>query len=234
MPQTCGMRVVETEVSPIVLEVEHKLAKARELMHAHRLDALVLGRADSFAWITGGGNSRCVSSTDAGVASVLITLDRQFILTSSVETERIDEEVLAHLSPFHVFDTVSYPWYEETESAILGIMAEMGVSSDHRYGADLPLQGAKLVHPRLISLRVPFTSWEAQRYPSIGMGVSDAVERVCWEIRPEMTEREIAGEVARELMSAGATPAISWLAPTTESRRDGTRSPPTGCSTDTA
>lgn len=208
MPQTCGMRVIETEVTPIVLEVEHKLAKTRKLMHAHRLDALVLGRADNFAWITGGGNSRCVSSTDAGVASALITLDRQFILTSSVEAERINEEVVAHLGPFHVFDTVSYPWYEETESAILRIMAETGVSSDHRYGADLPLQGTKLVHPLLTSLRMPFTSWEAQRYPSIGRGVSDAVEHVCWQIRPGMTERKIAGAVACELMSAGYTPTV--------------------------
>jgi len=199
---------MEAEVAPIVLEVEHKLTMARELMHANGLDALVLGRADSFAWITGGGNSRCVSTTDAGVASALITLQRQFILTSNVEAGRIDEEVLAHLRPCHVFDMVSYPWYEETESAILGIMTEMGVRSDGRYGADVPLQGARLVHPLLVSLRVPFTSWEAQRYPSIGGGASDAVERVCWQIRRGMTERDVAGEVACELMSAGYTPTV--------------------------
>lgn len=208
MPDNCGMRMIETEAASSALEVEHKLAKARELMRAHGLGALVLARADSFAWITGGGNSRCVSSTDSGVASVLITLDRQFILTSSVEAERISEEVLAHLGPGRVFEMATYPWYEDTESAILGIMAEMGVSSDRRYGADFALSGSEPVHPLLVSLRVPFTPWEAQRYPSIGRGVSDAVERVCWRIRPGMTEREIAGAIARELMSAGYTPTV--------------------------
>ena len=42
MPPTCGMRAMEAEVAPIVLEVEHKLTMARELMHANGLDALVL------------------------------------------------------------------------------------------------------------------------------------------------------------------------------------------------
>lgn len=208
MPQICGMRMTETEATPIALEVEYKLEKARELMHAEGLDALVLGRADSFAWITGGGNSRCVSTTDAGVASVLVTRHRQFILTSNVEAERIDEEVLGHLGLSHTFDMVAYPWYEETNSAILRILAEMGVRSEHRYGADFALQGSKPVHPLLVSLRVPFTSWEAQRYPSIGRGVSDAVERVCWQICPGMTEREIAAAVACELVSSGYTPTV--------------------------
>jgi Xaa-Pro dipeptidase len=208
MPRTCGMRMTETEDTPIALEVRHKLAKARELMHAHGLDALVLGRADSFAWITGGGDSRCASITDTGVASVLITQHGQFILTSNVEAERIGEEVLAHLKPSRMFDTIAYPWYEETNSAILRILAEIGVRPEHRYGADFALRGAKPVHPLLVSLRVPFTSWEALRYPSIGRGVSDAVERTCWRICPGMTEREIAGAIACELMSSGYTPAV--------------------------
>lgn len=208
MPEVRGMRVAETDATSITLEVEHKLAKARELMHAQGLDALVLGRADSFAWITGGGDSRCAFVTDTGVALVLITGRRQFILTSNVEAERIDEEVLAHLRPSRMFDVVAYPWYEETNSAVLRILAEMGVNSERRYGADFPLLGSNPVHPLLVSLRVPFTPWEALRYPSIGRGVSDAVERVCWHIRPGMTEREIAGAVACELMSSGYTPTV--------------------------
>jgi len=214
MRRTWGMRATETEIeietgdTPIVREVQYKLAKARELMRVLRLDALVLSRADSFAWITAGGDSRCVSSTDTGVASVLITANRQFVLTSNVEAERVEEEVTAHLGPGCMFETIAYPWHEEANSAILGILAKMGVGTERRYGADFALQGSRDIHPLLTPLRVPFTPWEAQRYPGIGRGVSDAVERVCRMISRGMTEREIAGAVACELMGAGYTPTV--------------------------
>lgn len=124
MRRTWGMRATETEIeietgdTPIVREVQYKLAKARELMRVLRLDALVLSRADSFAWITAGGDSRCVSSTDTGVASVLITANRQFVLTSNVEAERVEEEVTAHLGPGCMFETIAYPWHEDRKSVV--------------------------------------------------------------------------------------------------------------------
>ncbi len=205
---TNGSHVMENELTSGALEVQHKLAQTRELMRTLGLRALVLGRADSFAWITAGGDSRCASATDMGVASVVITSDRQFVLTSNIEAERIDEEVLAHLGPSRMFHTIAHPWYDQSASAILRGLAKIGVLPEDHYGADFPLQGSEPVHPLLASLRIPFTSWEAQRYPGIGRGVSHAVERVCRQIRPQMTERAIAGAVASELMTSGYTPTV--------------------------
>jgi len=76
------------------------------------------------------------------------------------------------------------------------------------WGADTPLAGAELVYPDIVSLRTPFTKWEAMRYVEIGRGVSDAVERVCFRIEPGMSERAIAGAIASELMEEGFTPTV--------------------------
>lgn len=182
------------------LEVEWKLARAREFMRSKGLDALLLGRADSFAWITAGGDSRCPSATDVGVASVLITPDGQSIITSNIEAERLRAETLAHVEPAGIFEFVVHPWFESSAGALGRVRG--------RLGADIPLPGTELVYPDVVTLRMPFTEWEAKRYSEVGRGVSDAVERACFRIEPGMTERAIAGMVASELMCAGFTPTV--------------------------
>ena len=169
-------------------------------MREQELDALLLGRADNFAWITAGGDSRCASTTDMGVASVLITPGRQYILTSSIEIDRVRAETLAHIAPADVFEFVEYPWHHGQD----GMLGEI----PGKLGADFSCTAAQGRFYDVTALRMPFTPWEADRYPGIGRGVSDAVERVCFRIEPGMTERMIAGMTAAELIQAGFTPTV--------------------------
>lgn len=182
------------------LEVEFKLGRLREFMREQELDALLLGRADNFAWITAGGDSRCASTTDMGVASVLITPNRQCILTSSIESDRVRAETLAHIAPADVFEFVEYPWHQG--------QTEMLDEIPGKLGADFDCPAARGRLHNLASLRMPFTPWEADRYPAIGREVSDAIERVCFRIEPGMTERTIAGMIAAELIQDGFTPTV--------------------------
>jgi Xaa-Pro dipeptidase len=97
----------------IAEELEVKLARVRAYMRERGLDALILRRFDNFAWITAGGDNRCAGATDVGVASVLVTPDDQWVLTSSVEGRRFQEEVLAHIWAGGVFQMGEYPWHRE-------------------------------------------------------------------------------------------------------------------------
>lgn len=182
------------------LEVEFKLGRLRKFMHERELDALLLGRADNFAWVTAGGDCRCASTTDTGVASVLITPYRQYILTSNIEIDRVRAETLAHLAAADVFEFAEYPWHQG--------QAEMLDDVPGKLGSDFNWPAAKGRFCDLTSLRMPFTPWEADRYPEIGRGVSHAVERVCFRIELGMTERMIAGMTAAELIQAGYTPTV--------------------------
>ena len=169
-------------------------------MREQELDALLLGRADNFAWITAGGDSRCASATDMGVASVLITPDRQYILASNIEIDRVRAETLHHIAPADVFEFADYPWHQG--------QAEILDEIPGKLGADFNCPAARGRFCDLTPLRMPFTPWEADRYPGIGRGVSDAVERVCFGIEPGMTERMIAGMTVAELIQDGFTPTV--------------------------
>ncbi len=169
-------------------------------MREQELDALLLGRADNFAWITAGGDSRCASTTDMGVASALITPDHQYILTSNIEIDRVKAETLAHIASADVFEFADYPWHRG--------QAEILDEIPGKLGADFNCPVARGRFCDLTPLRMPFTPWEADRYPEIGRGVSDAIERVCFRIEPGMTERMIAGMTAAELIQDGFAPTV--------------------------
>jgi len=196
----------------IAEELEVKLARVRAYMRERGLDVLILRRFDNFAWITAGGDNRCAGATDVGVASVLVTPDDQWVLTSSVEGRRFQEEVLAHIWAGGVFRMGEYPWHCETAALIntadrvAGGGGRPGLSP--RFGSDVPLDGAEFVGPELVRLRHPFTRGEAERYVGVGQGVARIVEHVAREVRPGQTERAIAGRVASDLIAAGYSPAV--------------------------
>ena len=81
----------------IAEELEVKLARVRAYMRERGLDVLILRRFDNFAWITAGGDNRCAGATDVGAASVLVTPDDQWVLTSSVEEEIPGGSACPHL-----------------------------------------------------------------------------------------------------------------------------------------
>lgn len=140
-------------------EIKVKLARARKYMCERGLDVMILRRFDNFAWITAGGDNRCAGATDIGVASVLITHDDQWVLTSNVEARRFCEEALAHIWAEGIFRMREHPWYGEAEA--LGEAAKGFVdgtsllSYGGRVGADVPLAGAEFVGPELVQLRYP-------------------------------------------------------------------------------
>jgi Xaa-Pro aminopeptidase len=57
----------------------------RELMEEHGLGALLLSSPANFAWYTGGADNRVDHGDPVGVASVLLTTDDAYILTTNIE-----------------------------------------------------------------------------------------------------------------------------------------------------
>ena len=73
-------------------ELQTKLENIRSLLDAYQMDALWLRLASSFAWATGGKSSYINTASSNGLASLLITRDRRYVITNNIEKPRIAVE----------------------------------------------------------------------------------------------------------------------------------------------
>jgi Xaa-Pro aminopeptidase len=95
-------------------EVVIKLERLRKKMSERRIDAVKLTSIASTSWITAGARLYVDESTDLAASSLLITEDRAFIVTNSIEAPRLEqEEELGDLG----FEFLVKPWYADTDAA---------------------------------------------------------------------------------------------------------------------
>src|SRR4030066_1868434 len=73
-------------------ELDLKLARIRELLERRSLDALLIERADNFAWATCGASAVVNLAADRGAASLLVTEDQHLVLTDGIEAPRLEAE----------------------------------------------------------------------------------------------------------------------------------------------
>lgn len=185
-------------------EARIKETRLREYMERKGLSAVVLTRQDNFAWFTCGGDNHVVTASDGGVASLVITPDRKYVVTSNVEAGRIrDEEVTGDYEILHC------PWHEEASRAA-GIIREIvgvgrGASDDGRAG--LPL-----LEPDFAELKYSLTLEEMDRYRALGKDCSVVMTNVASIMERGQTEEEIAGIIANMLIAHGVTPIVLLVA----------------------
>ena len=72
-----------------VSEVRTKLDSVRAWAEKRDVDGVLIGSQAGFAWITGGGQSHISIGDSGGVASILVTADQVYLLTSNIESRRL-------------------------------------------------------------------------------------------------------------------------------------------------
>ena len=181
------------------LEVEAKLALLRDYLGKHGAAAIRLRGTDWFAWITAGGSSAVLHTTDTGVAEVLVTQDEAAILTDEIEAERLREEEVPPGFTFHVS-----PWaqLELRERYVLGVAGDGLVMSDRPHGDEQPLANG------LRQRRMVLLPSEQARYRALGRDAAEAMTEVMRAARPEWTGYELAGFGAAALWRRGIHPAL--------------------------
>jgi len=187
-------------------EAKIKDARLREYMERKGLSAVVLGRQDNFAWFTCGGDNHVVTASDGGVASLVITRDKKYVVTSNIEAGRIrDEEVSAD------YEVIECPWHEEaesTEALIRGIVGGGRAASDS--GQSRPAVAG--LDADFAELKYSLTEEEMTRYRALGRDCSLVMTNVASVIERGQTEEEAAGVTANMLMAHGITPIVLLIA----------------------
>jgi Xaa-Pro aminopeptidase len=179
-------------------DVEEKHRRVCNFLDRSELDAVVLGRADSTAWFTSGGDLGQDLSTELG--SVLLYVNRKCraVVTDNVQSARVFEEELGGLG----FQVKERAWYDDPTR----IIAELG--HNKRVATDVCLESSPWARRLecLKGLRQPLTSLERQRLRELGRTLTLAVEATCRNFVQGETEAAIAGHLAHRLIREGVVP----------------------------
>src|SRR2546425_581808 len=171
--------------------VEARRERLRELMERRSVGALLLRRPANFAWYTGGADSRVDQASPYGVADVLLTAESEYVLTNTIEAERMRDEQ----TPDH--EVVEYPWYED----FAGTLREL--THGAALAADFELEGAQPLEQEVAAMRRVLDPDAIERLRAVGADASTAIAAAAEAVEPGMEEREAAGLLSLECRRRG-------------------------------
>jgi Xaa-Pro aminopeptidase len=179
-------------------DVEEKHARVRDLLTEGRLDAVLLGRADSLAWFTSGGELGLDLGSEMGSGLLYINHSCRAVVTDNVQSGRLFEEELAGLG----FQLKERCWFDEPGRVVDELSHNKRVVCDlgprvSPWSRDL--DGLK-------ALRRPLTQLERQRLRELGRTLTLAVEATCRNFVRGETEADVAGHLAHRLIREGVVP----------------------------
>lgn len=176
--------------------------RVRAFMRKERYDALLVSTRANFSWLTGGRDHHIVNASEYGVARLVMMEDRITCVTTSMEERRIAEEELATLG----IEVVAPAWTEGMEKTLSEWLRGKRVASD---GFE---PYARHVGEELSQLRRSLTDQQREQYRHVCLTAAQAIETVARQLRPGLTEHEIAAMLASRVMAAGCAPVVTLVA----------------------
>ena len=157
--------------------LEERLDVVREVVAARGASAALLQTRANFAWLTAGGESHVVLSSETGVAAILVTNRSATVLTAVNEADRIAEEELSGLG----LEVVAVPWHEARATA----------AEARRIAGGEPLSDADLAD-EIAQRRSVLAPLEVERMAWIADRLRDALRATTAGVAPGQTEHEVA------------------------------------------
>ncbi|MGC4018707.1 MAG: M24 family metallopeptidase [Muricomes sp.] len=169
--------------------------RIREWMRQKSYDGVILGRRDSYAWISQGAENHVVTNSPQGVAYYVITQDCIRLVADNSDAARMNAEQNTLQGTL-----IEVPWYESVEQKL----KEM--ASEGTFVSDTGIAGTPNVLEDLIALRMVLSEEEKSRYKQIGRECAEIVENVCLNAKPGQTEKEIAARLKGMCFEKGISP----------------------------
>jgi antitoxin VapB len=179
-----------------------KRSLLRELLDRHGLDAILLQRVSSIAWMTDGASTYVNTARSDAEASLVITGKDRYLVTNNIEAVRFEKEegLVAKGWNFRVV-----PWFEKN-SAISELTHGLKLGSDGLYPGTLDLSD-EIAH-----LRANLTPHEGERFRILGRLCAQAMEAAIRSMQPGQSEYEIAGLLAKETEQRGVQATVNLIA----------------------
>lgn len=158
---------------------------------------------DWFSWVTGGGSSVVIFTTEIGVAEVLVTETRAFVLTTPIERDRLRLEEVSD-----EFEVVASPWMDPS-AMDRWVRDQLG---DGRVLSDRPRADEGRLPISFERSRWALEPEERDRYRQLAEESAQAMTAALVGAKPDWSETRLAGEGARELWSRGIHPTLVMVA----------------------
>src|ERR671920_2565661 len=163
----------------------------RELMNERGLGALLLSSPANFAWYTGGADNRVDHGDPLGVASVLLTTDDAYVLTTNIEAPRMREEQTTEM------EVVEYPWHEEPATLLRELTGGAVV------GTDFPSKSSPDLSAEISPLRYVLDEDAIEDYRRLGEDTVQAMSETADFLSSETDEFEAAAELSSACLRRG-------------------------------
>src|SRR5688572_17054715 len=186
-------------------EAAAKLERIQSFLKREKLSGVLITTLRNFSWITAGGDSHVVITGESGAVPLFIREDgRKFIITSHSEAPRMQEEDLKDMG----YELREISWYGDKiePNQLTSTLREL--TAGRPFGSDCAYADSRMIDSELASLRVPLTDTEIRKYRWLGKKCAEAVEHVCRQIQPGMTEWGIAALMSDALLRHSIRPTV--------------------------
>lgn len=186
-------------------DTQVKLSRLRSLMKARGLQGLRLRGVDWFSWITAGGSSSVILTDEIGVAEVLITLDRAWVLTNRIEQKRMQFEEVPR-----DFEVTAFAWQDDG-TALTQFITE-NLPTGARVASDRPTGTEERLPIELMTEKIRLSAEDLARYRKIGRQAAAAMTDAMLAAKPDWSEAELAAAGAKALVERGLDPTLILVA----------------------
>lgn len=180
-----------------VLEQREKRARIKALLESKNLDAVVLKKGANIAWIIG-GRAHIPTTLELACMDVIVYRDRIVVVTNKIEAPRLEAEELSGDEELIVIN-----WFEGREAQL---------PKRERIGVDGAENDRVNLQSDIETLRRSLNDYEINRFRDIGRDAAEALGEAMLDIESEMSEVEVAGEIAEELWERDLEPVVLLVA----------------------
>ncbi|MFM1797142.1 MAG: hypothetical protein RL733_923 [Actinomycetota bacterium] len=180
-----------------LLEQREKRARIAALLEAKNLDAVVLKKGANVAWIIG-GRAHIPTTLELSCMDVIVYRDRIVVVTNKIEAPRLTAEELTGDEELIIVN-----WFEAREAQL---------PKGARIGSDGPDSDRVNILSDIETLRRNLNDFEVNRLREISKDAAQALGEAMLDIDPDMSEVEVAGEIAEELWERNLEPVVLLVA----------------------
>jgi Xaa-Pro aminopeptidase len=184
------------------LEIEAKISLVRGILKVNNLAAVRFRGVDWFAWATAGASNVVLLTTDSGIAEVIIAAEDAFVLTDSIEAERLHDEEIKGTYPIW-----KAQWQEpERREAFVRELTHAGAVA-----SDMPRNGELALPKELVQAKRILMPSEVDRYRKLCVEAAEAMTETLKDACQSWTGFELAARGSAALWSRGIHPALTLV-----------------------